>query len=226
MSSALMIVHIVAGSTALAAGGLAGFARKSAGGLHAKAGTAFAAAMLVMTATGALIGFLKPERGSAMIGVLTFYLVATSWMTARDRTGTAGRSEWAALPVALASGAALLTMGLVASQSASGRFDSLPAAPHYFFAGLAFLAVSLDLNFILRRRLDATARLRRHLWRMSVALFIAASSFFLGQQDEFPKWVQGTPPLYLPPLGALLLMAWWLVKLSRTKRAAPARAEG
>lgn len=226
MSSLMTIVHIAAGGTALVAGGVAGFARKSAGGLHGRAGTAFAAAMLVMTATGALIGFLKPERGSAMIGVLTFYLVSTSWMTARNREGVAGRFELAALPVALASGAILLTMGLVANQSVAGKFDSLPAAPHYFFAGLAFLAAALDLNFILRRRLGATARLRRHLWRMSIALFIAASSFFLGQQDEFPKWAQGSLPLYLPALGALLLMLWWLVKLGRTRRGVPSRADG
>jgi hypothetical protein len=47
---------------------------------------------------------------------------------------------------------------------------------------------------------------------MTMALAIAASSFFLGQQDEFPAAIEGSPLLFLPPLAALLAMIYWIVR--------------
>jgi hypothetical protein len=61
------------------------------------------------------------------------------------------------------------------------------------------------------------ARLRRHVWRMCTALFVASGSFFLGQQDEFPRWALG-PHLVVPPLAALATLAWWMHRLRTTKR--------
>lgn len=212
----LTIVHVVFGSTALLAGA-AGLAARKGSRFHAKAGTAFFAAMLVMAGTGSLMAGLKPERGTAVIGLLTAYLVVTSWMTARRRSGEAGRFELYGLAVALGICALMLAFGLMASASPTGRLDSLPPLAHYPFAFLAGLAAALDLNFILRRRLGAAQRIARHLWRMCAALLIAALSFFLGQQDEFPQAWQGAFIWFLPPLSVLAAMLFWIFRVRLAK---------
>jgi uncharacterized membrane protein len=209
---ALTLFHVAAGSIALLAGGAALVVRKG-GRLHAKAGTAFFAAMLAMAGTGAIIAALKPERGTAVIGIFTCYLVATAWWAARRREGRAGGFERAGLAVALACAAAMLSFGVLASASPGGRFDSLPAAAHYPFALIAALAAGLDLNFLWRGRLERQQRIARHLWRMCAALAIAASSFFLGQQDEFPDSWRGLAIWFVPPFAVLAAMIFWLLRV-------------
>ncbi len=222
---ALTLFHVVAGSAALAAGAAALFVRKGAR-LHAKAGTVFFASMLAMAGTGAVIAAVKPERGTAVIGLLTCYLVATAWTAARRRDGRAGTADIAGLAVALACAGAMLVFGLLASASPEGRFDSLPAAAHYPFALLAALAAGGDLAFLLRGRLQRHQRIARHLWRMCAALAIAAFSFFLGQQDEFPVAWRGLAIWFVPPVAVLAAMAFWLVRVRFTSafgRPAPNR---
>jgi len=211
----LTLFHVAAGSAALLAGGAALSVRKG-GRLHGQAGTIFFASMLAMAGTGAVIAALRPERGTAVIGIFTCYLVATAWLAARRRDGRAGRLEQAGLAAALACAAAMLGFGLLASASPDGRFDSLPAAAHYPFAALAALAAGLDLNFLLRGRLARHQRIARHLWRMCAALAIAAFSFFLGQQDEFPAAWRGLAIWFVPPFAVLAAMAFWLVRVRFT----------
>ncbi|HYD11857.1 MAG TPA: hypothetical protein VEC11_03320 [Allosphingosinicella sp.] len=210
--SPVMLIHIAAGSTALLSGAAALILRKG-GRRHGRAGTIFFAAMLVMTLTGALIAALKPERATAVIGIITCYLVATSWWTARHRDGRAGRFEVAALTVILACAAAELSFGLIAMNSPRGRIDFLPWQPMFVFAGLAALAAALDLNFILRRQLSGAQRVGRHLWRMCAAMLIATTSFFQGQQDNFPEAWQGSAIWYLPALSVLAAMLFWIFRV-------------
>ena len=61
-------------------------------------------------------------------------------------------------------------------------------------------------------------RMIQHLWRMSIALYIAARSFFGGQEDVFPKPVQGTIWLQIPELLILATLLFWLVTVLVSKR--------
>jgi uncharacterized membrane protein len=230
----LTLLHVVAGSAALAAGGAALAIRKG-GPLHARVGTIFFASMLVMAGSGAAMAVLAPERGTAAIGLLTFYLAGTGWRAARLRDGVAGAWERASLAAAVALFATLLAFSIQAAASAEGRLDSLPSAAHYPFAVLSGVAALLDLNFLVRGRLKPRQRIARHLWRTCAALVIAAFSFFLGQQDEFPEPLQGLFLWYLPPLAVLGAMLFWLARvrfaaawnrLPREARAEPAAAAG
>ena len=94
--------------------------------------------------------------------------------------------------VALGTGALMLWGGLGGSTpTPAGR------GPVFFLAGLCLLAGSLDLRVVLRGRLTAGERIRRHLWRMCFAFFIATGSFFLGQQRVMPVAVRGSPVLFV-----------------------------
>ena len=208
----VMLIHIVAGSTALLSGAGALLLRKG-GRHHGRAGTIFFAAMIVMTLTGALIAALRPERATAVIGVITCYLVTTGWRTARRRDGKAGRFEIAAFAIALACMAAELAFGLIAMNSPRGRIDMLPYQPMFMFAAVAGIAAALDLNFILRRQLSGAQRIGRHVWRMSAAMLIATTSFFQGQQDEFPEAWQGSFIWSLPGYAVLAAMLFWIMRV-------------
>jgi hypothetical protein len=210
----ILILHVTAGSAALLAGAAALSFRKGSR-LHARAGTIFFGAMLVMTTAGALLAALRAEWGTMFIGTLTFYLVATSWVTARNRAGAAGRFEALTLPVPLLCASAFITLGLLAANHRHP--DSLPSAAHFSFAGLAILAAALDLNFLLRRRISGVQRIARHLWRMSAALLIAAFSFFLGQQKVMPLAWHGSPLLFIPPFAVLGAMIFWLFRVRFAK---------
>ena len=76
------------------------------------------------------------------------------------------------------------------------------------FIIIGSLAAVGDLRLILARGVSGAVRLARHLWRMTVALFIAANALFLGQPQVFPKALQGW--LFLPALLILGLLLYWL----------------
>jgi hypothetical protein len=224
----MIVLHIVGGGTALLAGAAALSTRKG-GRLHARAGTIFFGAMLLLAGSGALMAGLIGERGTMTVGIMTLYLVATSWVTARRRDGRTGRFEIAALILICACAAAQLSFGLIGVNAANGRFDSLPGAVHFPFAALGALSACLDLNYILRRETGPRQRIARHLWRMSAALLIAAFSFFLGQQKVMPVEWRGSPFFFLPELAVLAAMIFWLFRvrfarawLRTSKRAVPA----
>jgi hypothetical protein len=208
MNLPMLIVHIAGGGVALIAGATALWFRKG-GGPHAKAGTVFFGAMLVLTVTGWAIASLKPDWGTAVIAILTAYLVATSWATARRADGKAGRFELLAFGVAAACAVAFLWLGMFGGH----RPNALPPAVGFPFAILAALAAALDLNFILRRGVSPPQRIARHLWRMCTALLIAALSFFLGQQKVMPVSWHGSPFLFVPPLAIFGLMVFWLLRV-------------
>lgn len=208
MNLPTLIVHIVGGGLALPAGAAALWYRKG-GDAHAKAGAIFFGAMFVLTATGWAIASLKPDWGTAVIAILTFYLVATSRATARRRDGKAGWFERLGCGVALACAVAFLCLGLFGGQ----RPNALPPSVDFPFAAIAALAATLDLNFILRGAAPPPRRIARHVWRMCTALLIAAFSFFLGQQKVMPLSWQGSPFLFLPPLAVFAAMVFWLIRL-------------
>jgi hypothetical protein len=216
----MLVIHIVGGTVALLAGGAA-LALGKGNPLHARIGTAFFTSMLVMCASAVVLGVLAPERGTATIGAFTAYLVATSWATARRRDGQAGSFEIAAFLSASGLTVLLGTFIYLAWQDANGRLDSLPASAHYPFVFLAGLSALLDLNWLLRRTLKPRQRIARHLWRMTAALAIAAFSFFLGQQDEMPAALRGSPVMLVPPLATLAAMAYWIIKVRFGKAMRP-----
>jgi uncharacterized membrane protein len=205
--------HVTGGSLALFAGAAALSVRKG-GPLHARAGTVFLLAMLLMATNAAFLALFKPDRVSLVTAILTIYLVVTSWQTARSKAGgEATGVELVAFAVAAGCAIADLALGLYAGTLPGGLLDHYPPAVFFAFAMLAALAAGLDLNFILRRRLSARQRLARHLWRMCVALFIAAGSFFIGQQKVMPEAIRGWWGLFVPPFATLGVMAFWLLRL-------------
>lgn len=223
----LLIPHIVAGAVALASGVIAIIARKGSKP-HRLAGNAFVLSMLLMAVSGGYIAFLASDRITVLVSLLTVYLVGTAWTAVRRSHSTRGLWQWSAFLAAIFIAGFGGHLGLEANQGRADVIDGtfvVPAAVYWMFGGIAALAAVGDAWTIVRGPLVGRARLARHLWRMCVALYIAASSFFTGQQDVFPEALRGSLLLQVPELLVLSLLLFWLVMVGRAKRFAGPRKQ-
>ena len=110
----LLPIHIIAGLVGLIAGALALSVRKGAK-LHCKSGMIFVYAMLVVSITGTVMGALLSEMAAVIPGMLTFYLVLTSWLTVRSPVVL--KFSWielSAMLIGLTVGIASISYGFVA----------------------------------------------------------------------------------------------------------------
>ena len=212
IASVVLALHITAGLVGLIAGGIALVVGKGSW-LHRRSGVYFVAAMLVMSTIGGLVAPLLPQRSSIVPAALTFYLVATGWMAVRRRARTIGAFEVAAFVFAWVFVCLGVAFAVEASDDPRGQLDGAGPAVYLVFAAITGLAGTLDGFVLARGGVDGAHRIARHAWRMCVALLIAASSFFLGQQQLFPRALRGSPLLYLPELAILATMIFWLVRI-------------
>ncbi len=210
------LVHVTGGAVSLIAGPVSLLAPKGRW-LHRKAGTVFFVAMLVMAGVAFVMASLKVEKVNTLAAAFTLYLVATAWGVVRTRPGTVGRVErvapWAAALIA----AGGLTVGALVAAFPGRLYDGDPdfsASPVLFlvFGALAVMSAGLDIWTLRRGGLTGAARVSRHLWRMCLALFIAAGSYFLGQADTIPAPLRGDH-LYLPPLLVLVALVFWMIRV-------------
>lgn len=214
--SNLVVAHIAAGSVGLLSGAAALYFRKGSPP-HRAAGNFFFVSMLIMASLGAFMAARAPDRITTLGGAVAFYLVATGWATVKRPEGAIGLFERGAALVALGAAAAGLLIGYVGSNAPEGLIDGLPYQVGYVFGSFAAIAALGDFSMILRRGVSGRRRIARHLWRMCLALAIASASFFLGQQDEFPAFIQGSPILADLALAPLAFLLFWLAFVYVTK---------
>lgn len=208
----ILVVHIAGGTIGLLSGTAALIARKGSR-QHRLAGTIFLVSMLVMATIGASVSPFLGHGLDTIAGTFTIYLVVTAWLTVKRRGGEIGRAEIIALAVALGAVVAGVTLGTLGVARPRGIIAGYPAMAYFVIAVIVALAAAFDLKVILRGGITGTPRIARHLWRMCVALFIAAASFFLGQQKIMPVSIRGSFFLMVPPLAALAVMVFWLVRV-------------
>jgi hypothetical protein len=210
--SPLLLFHIGGGIAGLLSGAVAMSFRKGSRP-HRVAGNVFFVSMLGMSAAGAYLAFRESELNNVFGGLLTFYLVATSWVTARRRERGTGAFDLGALLVASTLGAFILTYGIEAATSPTGLKEGLPAGPYFFLGSVALISAAGDARMFLRGGISGTPRLVRHLWRMCFAWFIASGSLFLARPQIFPALMRTTHTLVLLGILPLLLMIFWLVRV-------------
>jgi hypothetical protein len=92
-----------------------------------------------------------------------------------------------------------------------------PVAPYFVFGSVVLRSAAGDVRLLRRGGVSRIKRIVRHLWRMSVAFFIVAASFFLGQQKVMPAYMRGSRLLFVPPLVILVVLIYWLCRVWLTK---------
>ena len=207
--TASLAVHIIAGALGIISGFIALYAAKGER-LHRRGGMVFVYAMITMALMGALIAIVRhrvPEANAPM-GLFATYLVVTALTTVRPPAVHARHLDVGLLLVVSAVAVTLFTFGLIAVIGGAARVHGFPAVP--FTASFVLGCVAT---------IRGVPRLRRHLWRMSTALLIAAFSLFLGQARVFPKPIRIIPLLAVPPLLVLATLLYWLWR-TRARRVA------
>jgi uncharacterized membrane protein len=215
MMSFILPVHITGGALALVFGYAALFAAKGAT-LHRKSGMLFAIAMVAMSLSGALIASVKSSSVSVVAGLLTFYFVTTSLRTVRRRPREAHWIDMAAMLIALSVGAVAFKTGL--ELAGSGRPET---APMFVFGIVAALAAIGDVRMMRAGGMAGSPRLKRHLWRMCFAMWVAAAAFFWGPRGRVPEIFYYPALLPIPVLTPIAVMVFWLWRLRRQQ---PSRA--
>jgi uncharacterized membrane protein len=211
-----LFLHVGAGIVGILSG-TAAIAFRKGGQLHRIAGEVFVVAMLTMGAVGASMAVFLSQWSNVMGGSFTFYLIGSAWATVRRKDGGAGGFETAAMLAAVGTVLAALWVAWLGAHRPDGLLDGNPWQAAAVFAAIAALSATMDLRVLRRGGISGVPRLARHLWRMCLGLFIAAASFFLGQQQVMPVFIQGSPLLCIPALAPLALLIFWLVRV-RTNR--------
>jgi hypothetical protein len=209
----LRYIHITGGTLALLAGLGAMVLPKGSWG-HRKVGNLFFVSMLMLSVAGVILASIKTQNaGNIMGGATAFYMVATAWATVIRPAGRVGRPERALAVLGGAGALAAATFGVLAATSSTGRFAGYPPLMYFIFAGIVGLAAALDVRMIQLGGLTGSARTTRHLWRMSIAFFMATGSFFFGQPRFVPLWMKETNLFIVAGLLPLALMIFWLIKI-------------
>ncbi len=225
----MLYAHIGGAFTGLLAGGAALLVRKGQR-LHRLAGDLFVVAMLAMSGVGAVVAPFLPEgqAPNTMMGAFTFYLVLTGYAVTRREPGETGRFE-----IAAAVFAGALAIGGIAYAWLNGQGKNplpFPEGPVIdAMATIVTLAAVLDVSMIRAGGLTGSARVTRHLWRMTLALLIAATSF-AGQPKAIPPFLHGSPLVLLPAGAVFVSLCYWLFRIRllpiirRAGAARPSRA--
>ena len=212
----LLALHISAGIIGILSGAAAMSFRKGSS-RHALAGKIFVISMLTMAASAVYLAIMAHQNNNIGGGILTFYLVATAWVTARRKDGETSIFDWVTLLIPLAAGIGGWISGFEALRSPMGPKDGVPAGMHFFMGSVMLLAAAGDVRMLLRGGVFGAQRIVRHLWRMCFGLFIATGSFFLGQGNKvFPSVIRETNLLFIPAILPLLLLIFWLVRVRFT----------
>jgi uncharacterized membrane protein len=206
----LLPLHILCGLFALLFGYTALYAKKGAS-VHRGSGMGFVLAMSVMSLTGAFIATLKPDRGSIIAGLLTFYFVVTGLLTVKQVPGHR-RIEIAAMATGFIVGLFAIWAGWWLAQR--GRPE---AAPMFIFSAMAIGGSIGDWKMLRAGGLEGKPRIKRHLWRLCFAMWVAAASFFWGPPNRVPELIRVPALLPIPVLTPIAVMLFWLWRMRGKK---------
>ena len=209
----MLAVHIAGGVVALLAGFPALLARK--GSLfHRRAGYGFVGGMLVMALGATVLALGKGQTGNVFAAAFVTYLVGTAVTTFLPDSPRITRLNAAlrlvALPLALASIAGGVARLTIATASEGGVPARTIAVASFINATVMLLGWWGDVRVSRRGVPRGPARVRRHLWRMCFAMFVASGSFFLGQAKVLPEPLRVGPVLTTLAFLPLVLMFFYL----------------
>jgi hypothetical protein len=219
----LLPVHIVAGGLAIVLGGIALVAGKG-GTVHRRSGLLFVYAMVTMGFSASILALGKGGLSNANFlgGLTAVYFAITALTTVRPVSVWSRRLDRGAVVLAFTLG--LIDMGLGFKALASPRFmlNGVPGPMLFFMATIALAAGVGDLRVMRSGALRGAPRLKRHLWRMCFALFIAAGSFFSIRSRVariLPDPFLSAPMRALPIVLVFAAMFYWLWRMRGRGRA-------
>jgi hypothetical protein len=213
----VLVAHILCGLAGLLAGYVALYAAKGAPS-HRRSGVVFVSVMLTLAVTGLMISAVQGVAPALNIptAALTFYLVVTGFTTVQPPAGAKRWIDHGAAAMAFAT--ALMFLFAAGSYLAESGAASFPAFMLLLFGVVSAGAGVGDVRQLRRGRLTGVARLKRHLWRMCFALFIASIAIFASTK-RLPVALRIPVLQFAGAVLPLAAIAYWQWRL-RVRRAA------
>ena len=212
MYKLLLGIHVVAGNLALLSAAGAVVVTKG-GRAHAWVGRAFAIGMTIIFLTAVPMTLIKPNLFLFLVALFNFYLVASGWLRAKNRSGVPTRIEWA-LPTAMT----LTAVGMVARGAmmlADGRSMGVVLV---VFAGIGGALALLDISGLRQQRFRGKERIVGHLTRMLGGTIGAITAFIVTNVRFEPAVVLWL----LPSVVITPLIVYWSRRIRQPRRPAPA----
>ena len=218
----LLPVHVAAAALGLVAGTVALSVAKG-GRLHRRSGRVFVYAICVMCGAAVAIAVVKGQGINIIAGLMTAYLAVTGMATVQPPGVGSRRRDVALMLVALVLGLITMSAGLAAVASPTTALFGLPRfAPGLILFGmLGLTGAAGDIRVLRSGPPRGAPRLSRHIWRMSMALWITVGSFFSirARVAAVLPALFTTPVMRaLPPVLVLVAMCYWLWKVRFRRR--------
>jgi hypothetical protein len=220
----MLAIHIAGGAVALLAGFPALLARKGSP-FHRYAGYVFVGGMMVMAVGAMVVGVERGKYGNILAGPFVMYLVLSALTTFLPPSPGIARLNTVLRMIAFPLGLACVAGGVYRLTIATGSDGGAPAqsiaVASFVNATVMFLGWWGDVRVARHGAPRGAARVRRHLWRMCYAMFVASGSFFLGQAKVLPPALRISPVLTTLSFLPLLLMFYylWRYRDARQRRA-------
>ena len=208
----LVHLHIIMGTFALISG-ITAFSVQKGGSLHKKSGLIFVVTMLIMSSTGAFLAALNGEKLNIVAGCLTFYLVATAYLVVHPFKNNDRFYNTLLMVFGLMVGVSGMIVATSILDDGGTKIDGQPTQVLVVFSAIALLASASDLRILFSGRLKGKKKFIRHIWRMGIALFMATTSFFLGQSQVIPEEIRTITFLVAPVFLVLFLTLYWAVRV-------------
>ncbi|NVK21179.1 MAG: DUF2306 domain-containing protein [Kangiellaceae bacterium] len=204
----VLVLHVVFGCLVLLAGFVVLITQKGTK-RHKLLGRIFVVSMILTSLSAILMAYLADDF--IYIGVLSFYLVFTSWLTMYRPPNTIGLLEVIAFVTIVTATYKLISTGIYAKSLPEQALYGLPFMVYFLFGCFATLCALLDIRVLVKKGLEGKERLLRHLWRMLFAFQLAMAAF-LGQ-DIFPDLIKEIGGLWLPEMLLLFVMLYWILAI-------------
>lgn len=206
MNALLLSSHIAAGGVALVAAGVA-VATTKGGRWHVRSGRVFALAMLVVFLTAVPLTIIRPNLFLFLVAIFSFYLVATGWLRARNRSGVPTVADWAAATIMAVASVVMIVWAVAVLRGTSSLGIVL-----LVFAGIGGALSLVDLYFLRRQRYRGIDRIIAHLTRMLAGTIAAVTAFTVVNvrtQPAFIPWL--APTVLLTPF-----IFYWAARVQRS----------
>ncbi len=205
LATSLLVIHIAAGSVALAMAPIA-LATAKGGVHHVRAGRAYTLAMALVCVTALPLAILGADVLLSLIAVFSFYLVFAGWRFARNRSGRAQPVDWTAAAVMGLTGLGMWGYSAVLFLRGGGQWVTMA-----LFGAIALALSAADARFHRIQRGSGQRRIARHLTNMLAGTIATVTAVVVVNVDTRPVWLAWT----LPTIVITPLIVWWNVRVAR-----------
>ena len=201
----LLVIHIAAGSVALATAVVALLTAKGEVH-HIRAGRVYAASMAVVCVSALPLAVLGSDVVLLLVAVFSFYLVFAGWRFARNASGRPRAVDWVATVVMGLTGLGMWGYGATLLLRGSSQWITMAL---FGFIALALSAVDLRHHRAPLR--SSRQRIARHLTNMLAGTIATVTAVVVVNVETNPAWLAWI----LPTILITPVIIWWNRRVKR-----------